>query len=136
LSVIASNFFTNSDEVLDVTKFVAFMAILAGIVHVIGAINLHAPTSSPNQNRVESTDRRSRSRSDDREDAITADERTSLLRTSPQHVPQQQRVSDLLKDPYFLLLGFLVLVTLGSVSNGLPISTAQLTTAAVRDGDI
>ena len=116
LSIIASNFFTDDAGVLDVTNFVAFMAILAGVVHVIGAINLHAPVASHTQRRVEPSDRRSHSRSDDREVAATADERTSLLRGNSPQVTQQQRVLDLLKDPYFILLGFIVLVTLGSVS--------------------
>ncbi len=43
LSVLASSFFTDPVSGLDVTRYVAFIGILAGVVHVIGAINLRTP---------------------------------------------------------------------------------------------
>ena len=112
---------------LDVTHFVAFMAILAGIVHIIGAINLHTPQActAPAQEAVRSE---GHNRSEDRERSPTVNERTALLRPNNTRLEEQQTVRDLLGDPYFLLLGVLVLVALGSVrAQSLYILTAVLT---------
>ena len=134
LSILASTWFTDDTGTLDVTNFVAFMAVLAGVVHIIGAINLRTP--KPNAVLLQSEVRRERlSSSGDRENASALDERTSLLRPSSLR-PEQQSVLGLLKDPYFLLLGSLVLVTLGSVSMQLSRVHCNSILLPVRDGHI
>lgn len=120
LSLIATRFFTSEDSGLDITRFVSFMAILAGIVHVIGALNLRTPPITPiGQIEVEETQ-------EDEEATAgqSADERTPLIVSKARPnveisvipVEQDQTVFDLLKDPYFWLLALTTLVCLGSVS--------------------
>lgn len=120
LSVIASNYFTSEDGTLEVTRFVTFMAILTGVVHVLGAINLRTPQIA----QVEALD--SSDIQDDEESVFEqpADERSPLIapnkksnvQVSVVPVESKQTVMDLLKDPYFWILAFLVMVCLGTVS--------------------
>lgn len=120
LSVIASNYFTSDDGTLEVTRFVTFMAILTGVVHVLGAINLRTPQIA----QVEALD--SSDIQDDEESVFEqpADERSPLIapnkksnvQVSVVPVESKQTVMDLLKDPYFWILAFLVMVCLGTVS--------------------
>lgn len=116
LSVLASTWFTNNAGDLEVTNFVAFMAILAGSVHIIGAINLRTPDTTKMLRSTNNISRRLRDSCEDHEGAHAADERTPLVQISSASSEQRQSVLDLLKDPYFLLLGSLVLVALGTVS--------------------
>ena len=120
LSLLASMFFTTEANGLDVTRFVSFMAILAGVVHIIGAINLRTPTEV-SVNRAEAEDSR---RDEENNPAGNSDERTPLIRNKSRPsvqvsitpVEHEQTVAELLKDPYFWMLGFCTLICLGSVS--------------------
>ena len=122
LSLLATTFFTSEDGELNVTGFMAFMAILAGVVHLIGAFNLRTPeiqtakpepTETPSELDVEN------------EVGGSSDERTPLIRSKSQSVAevtvitveQEQTVYDLLKDPSFWLLAVSTLICLGSVSS-------------------
>ncbi|TDL27362.1 MFS general substrate transporter [Rickenella mellea] len=115
LSVLATTFFTN-DEDLDVTRYVRFMAILAGTVHLVGAFNLRTPSLvQVHHVRID--------HSDEEASIIIADERTPLVAGKPPNedasvvvipVEDKQSVFDLLKDPYFWILAMIVLLSLGS----------------------
>ena len=144
LSVMASEFFTNEETGLDVTHFVAFMAALAGIVHIIGAINLRTPNISAIE-VIESDN------SQDDEESVPGrviDEREPLIRhPKPKNGPivqvavmpveHNQTVLDLLRDPHFWLLAVSILVCLGSVCLILcSMSKKCLTFRVVRNGNI
>lgn len=120
LSLIASNYFTSADGALEVTRFVTFMAILTGVVHVFGAINLRTPQIT----QVEALD--TSDIQDDEESVLEqpSNERSPLIAPNKKSnvqvtvvpVETKQTVMDLLKDPYFWILAFLVMVCLGTVS--------------------
>lgn len=119
LSLLASTYFTSDEYGFNVTGFVSFMAVLAGVVHIIGAMNLRTPAPTPTDSLVGEC-------RDDEESVAdqSPDERTPLIRSklgpgtevSVAPVEHNQTVLDLLKDPYFWLLGLTTLVCLGSVS--------------------
>ncbi|KAL5490294.1 hypothetical protein ACEPAI_5127 [Sanghuangporus weigelae] len=117
LSLLASTFFTSDAYGFNVTGFVSFMAVLAGVVHIIGAVNLRTPAAT-------STDSSVRESQEDEESVAEQDpdERTPLVRpksgpsaeVSVVLVEENQTVFDILKDPYFWLLGLTTLICLGS----------------------
>lgn len=119
LSLIASTFFSSEEEGLDVTRFTTFMAILAGIVHIIGALNLRTPALA----KVEIVSQ-DESSEDEENTPYPDSERTPLIAPKNRRnvqvtvipVEHDQTVLDLLKDPHFWLLALIVLVGLGSVS--------------------
>ncbi|KAI0273667.1 MFS general substrate transporter [Gloeopeniophorella convolvens] len=114
LSLVASKYFMNSSGGLNVTQFVLFLAVSSGIVHLVGAINLRVPEPQPETmlivERVPLSDEES-----------SIDERQPLLPNKAAQVGVQvipvdegNSVLELFKDPYFWLLGLVVLFTLGS----------------------
>ncbi|KAJ7470654.1 MFS general substrate transporter [Mycena latifolia] len=95
LSFVASSFFTNGvDKPIDLVKFLVFLAILSGVVHIIGAMNLRVP-NNPLPIVVPSE----------------ADETTALLQDT--RSTESGSALDLLRDPYFWVLFVLLSVTLG-----------------------
>ncbi|KAJ6547450.1 major facilitator superfamily domain-containing protein [Mycena capillaripes] len=100
LSFVASSFFTDgSDASLDLVRFLAFLAILTGVVHIIGASNLHVsnyhlPAMVPPRNDEE------------------ADETTALLRPEGRNNANGSLL-DLVRDPYFWAFFVLLALTLG-----------------------
>ncbi|KAI0065494.1 MFS general substrate transporter [Artomyces pyxidatus] len=119
LSLIASQFFTDAVHGLNATKFLTFLAVSAGCVHLIGAFTLRfLPSEQP---IVTSTREDSSSISDDDlERAADIDEQQPLLGNKAQvdvsviSVDDEGTVLDLLKDPQFWLLFLIVTVVLGS----------------------
>ena len=113
LSFFASIWFSDPRRGLDVAGFTAFLAILTGVVHVIGAINMTVEPMSV-QDVVSP-----RSLEDRHEGPEAHSESTPLL---PKKPPFQtyDRVWDVIRDWHFWVLGLVVLLTLGSVSNTLP----------------
>lgn len=97
LSSIASTWFTDGDDAsFNLARFLSFLAILSGVVHAIGALNLHVPAPIT----LASLDEE-------------ADETTTLL---PERSTGPSRNSlDLVRDPYFWVLFMLLVVTLGPV---------------------
>lgn len=120
LSLLATSFFQNGEE-LDVTGFVAFMAVLGGVVHLIGAFTLR----TPDIRTANSSDDESNSSEADVEYVASgsANERTPLLRGKTQPdtkvtivpVDQDQTAGELIRDPAFWLLAVSTLICLGSV---------------------
>ncbi|KAJ7109263.1 major facilitator superfamily domain-containing protein [Mycena epipterygia] len=98
LSFVASSFFNDgADGTLNVVSFLAFLAILSGVVHIIGAVNLrvpnaHLPVVLPARDEE-------------------ADETTALLLDSENSA--RGSLLDLLRDPYFWILFMLLVMTLG-----------------------
>jgi hypothetical protein len=116
LSLLASTYFTDPTTGLDVTRFLMFLAIASGIVHVIGAFTLRIPTS---QCGVAS---QPDSVVSGRDEESSIDERQPLL---PQKAPRsggqavradEGSVLHLFRDPYFWSLAFIILIITGSVS--------------------
>jgi len=112
LSVLASSFFTDPETGLNVTRFLKFHAIVAGFIHLIGAVTLKLPAVS------EPT---ALSAVGDPEQATEPDERSALLPRKPPGdvdvlVPADQHSStmDLLRDRNFWTLFLVSLVVLGS----------------------
>ncbi|KAH8117341.1 MFS general substrate transporter [Phellopilus nigrolimitatus] len=120
LSVIASTFFTSEESGLNVTQFVAFMAILAGVVHIIGAINLRTPSLTVGG--AKSSEWQS---SDERTPLIAPKGQTGTQATVIP-VEHDQTVFDLLKDPAILVcLGSceMVIGNIGTIVLSLPSSS-------------
>ncbi|KAI5122073.1 hypothetical protein M0805_006056 [Coniferiporia weirii] len=119
LSVLASTFFTSEATGLNVTQYAAFLAVLTGVVNAIGAFNLRTPPFASVEiiDQDESQGRHGISRQDSDED-----ERTPLVRRPMKSTVQvtvvpvdsSQTALDLFKDPYFWLLGSIMLICLGS----------------------
>ncbi|KAF8478643.1 major facilitator superfamily domain-containing protein [Russula ochroleuca] len=114
LSLLASTYFTDPTTGLDVTRFLMFLAIASGIVHVIGAFTLRIPTS---QCGVAS---QPDSVVSGRDEESSIDERQPLL---PQKAPRsggqavradEGSVLHLFRDPYFWSLAFIILIITGS----------------------
>ncbi|KAJ7219167.1 MFS general substrate transporter [Mycena pura] len=98
LSFIASNFFAGrNDASLNVVGFLAFLAILTGVVHILGALNLCTPKDHP-PIALSSQDEE-------------ASETTPLLSESRSSDPHS--FLDLLREPSFWVLFLLLTVTLG-----------------------
>jgi hypothetical protein len=115
LSVLASNLFSDPETGLNVTRFLKFHAIIAGCIHLIGAINLRLPPVSNLETTLPSADP---------EQYAQPDERSALLPRKKyddvdvQVVPVEECNSalDLLRDRNFWILFVVTLITLGSVS--------------------
>lgn len=104
LSFVASSFFTDSvDKSLDIIQFLNFLAVLAGIIHLIGALNLRVPDAqnpTTEHPRIEE-----------------ADETTALLRPDNRRCNNANGSSlDLVRDPYFCIFFLFLAVVLGPVS--------------------
>ncbi|KAH9001232.1 major facilitator superfamily domain-containing protein [Lactarius akahatsu] len=114
LSLLASTFFTDPPTGLDVPRFLKFLALASGIVHLIGAFNMRlckpqcitpsTPASAPTSDEERSID-----------------EREPLLPNKPhrsesQIIPigESRPVIELFKDSHFWLLALVALIILGS----------------------
>lgn len=128
LSLIASTFFTNAHSGLDVTNFLTFLAVITGLVYVLGAFILRAlppNTSDPlptlSEPIVPSTS------NEDPEPSDSANERAPLLphkTTDDPAEPHSKKLHAqggsalaLVKDPHFWLLAVFSLLILGAVSH-------------------
>ena len=121
LSLIASRFFTDPIAGLNVTQFLTFHAVAAGLVHLLGAFNLHTPSVST---RLSSMSEESSSSADsDLEESLEPTERTPFLPGKQKNVDvqvipvdEEASIADLLRDTQFWLLAVIIMFTLGSVS--------------------
>ena len=107
LSLAASHFFTDSERGLDVTHFLNFVALLAGSVHLLGALTLSIP--SPPSVVFATAE-------SDAEQYIS--EQTPLLGDADEAKPVstvQRPVVELLRDPCFWILLPVIGTTLGLV---------------------
>ncbi|KAI9466248.1 MFS general substrate transporter [Lactarius psammicola] len=114
LSLLASTFFTDPSTGLDVPRFLNFLALASGIVHLIGAFNMRLCKPqyiAPSTPASVSTSDEERS----------IDEREPLLSNKPHRSDSQvisigegRSVIELLKDSHFWLLAFVALIILGS----------------------
>jgi hypothetical protein len=109
LSLFASSFFTDSQQNLDVAGFTTFLAILTGVVHVIGAINLNVEPQPELVLPVAPT------ATEPPLDPVADSETTPLLNHKTT-VINYDRAWDLMCDYHFWVLAIIVLLTLGSVS--------------------
>ncbi|KAJ4488067.1 major facilitator superfamily domain-containing protein [Lentinula aciculospora] len=108
LSYVAGKFFTdNSTGSLDVTHFLQFLAISAGVVHLVGACALTVPSTNTNTSPPSSTP----------ESGGTLSERSRLLdrEDSPDSTcdPRDNSALQLLWDFHFWLLGLYMVIILG-----------------------
>jgi hypothetical protein len=119
LSLLASTFFTDPSTGLDVPRFLNFLAITSGIIHLLGAFNMRScklQSISPSTPAPATTSDEERS----------IDEREPLL-PNKSHRPDSpiipvgegRSVIELLKDSHFWLLALVALIILGSVSRRL-----------------
>jgi len=114
LCLLASTFFTDPSTGLDAPRFLNFLALTSGVIHLLGAFNMRlckAQHMSPLTPASASASEEERS----------IDEREPLLPNKPissdsQVIPigEGRSVIELLKDSHFLLLAFVALITLGS----------------------
>ncbi|KAH7889317.1 MFS general substrate transporter [Phlebopus sp. FC_14] len=114
LSILASTYYSNPDTGLDVTRFLRFLAILCGCVHVIGAFTMRPIEELPEPIPT------------DAEEQAEVSERTSLLPNKTNATPDSQGAPvadaeiktqsalDVLKDRHFWALAFVVFIILGS----------------------
>ncbi len=119
LSLLASTFFTDPSKGLDVPRFLNFLALTSGIVHLIGAFNMR---SCKPQYIAPSTPASASTSDEER----SIDEREPLLPNKPHRSDSQiipigegRSVIELLKDSHFWLLALGALIVLGSVSRRL-----------------
>ncbi|KAJ6455693.1 MFS general substrate transporter [Mycena sanguinolenta] len=98
LSSVASTFFTAGvDKSLDIVRFLNFLAILTGTVHIIGALNLRVPANNTAA-IVHSEDE-------------AANETTPLLRADGPSA--NGSTLDLVRDPYFWIFFVVLAIILG-----------------------
>ncbi|KAG1754510.1 MFS general substrate transporter [Suillus lakei] len=116
ISILASKFFSHPDEGLDITRFLQFLALFCGAVHLFGAFTLHIiplPEDPPSVVL------------EDPEGPVHVDEQTALLHGKRNHTAEVETgivvtpvkdssVVELAKDHYFWALAFVLFVILGS----------------------
>jgi hypothetical protein len=119
ISILASRFFSHPDEGLDVIRFLRFLAVTCGAVHLFGGFTLHI---------IHPPEQLSTVVLEDFEWSARADERTALLQGTrnnatevevgivPVSVAKDDSIFALFKDHTFWVLAFIMFVTLGSVS--------------------
>ncbi|KAG2157356.1 MFS general substrate transporter [Suillus clintonianus] len=142
ISILASRFFSHPDEGLDVTRFLRFLALFCGAVHLFGAFTLHIiplPEDPPSAVL------------EDPEGSVHVDEQTALLQGKRNGAAEVETrivaaspvkggsAVDLAKDHYFWALAFVLFVILGSsemvISNigTIVLSLASQTSSAIMD---
>lgn len=122
LSWLVTHFFTPPEDVLDVTRFFTFMAVLTGVVNLFGAVVLPGPAAAelPVVPVIDETAMEA-----DVEDDVEAHEETSLLASSIQSLtgldalfaetPEHLTALELLKNPYFWLFSTSIALVVGAV---------------------
>jgi hypothetical protein len=111
LSFLASSFFTNTDG-LDVTRFLKFMALFSGAIHLIGAIFLETfPAEQESLSPLLSDFEQSGI--DERAPLLPREARPESVRV----INADGSVLDLFRDISFWVLAAVVFVVLGSVGN-------------------
>lgn len=117
ISILASRFFSHPDEGLDVTRFLQFLALFCGAVHLFGAFTLHIIPLPEDPTSVVS---------EDPEGSVHIDEQTALLHGKRGRIAEVETgvvvasptkgssVVDLVRDRYFWALAFVLFVILGS----------------------
>ncbi|KAH9079449.1 MFS general substrate transporter [Lactarius deliciosus] len=114
LSLLASTFFTDLSTGLDVPRFLKFLALASGIVHLIGAFNMRlckpqcitpsTPASAPTSDEERSID--------EREPLLPNKPHRSESQVIP--IGESRPVTELFKDSHFWLLALVALIILGS----------------------
>ncbi len=124
LSILATRFFTNEENGLDVSRYTLFLAVLAGSVYFVSGFFLPAP-ASPLVVTCESEGNGSNaSFSDEEAFDSEVDERAPLVspkpaadvRVSVHPVDASHSSLDLMKDPYFWIIFVVVMLLIGTVS--------------------
>lgn len=123
LCALASRFFTHPETGLDVAHFIAFLALLSGLVNLFGAICMQGPEKqhlspailSENSSCSEAT---LLSHDPEQEPLLNSptkqvSEVGVCIVTVPE--PQHGTVGDLLRDPCFWLLSIVCLIVIGAV---------------------
>ncbi|KAJ8593008.1 MFS general substrate transporter [Rhizopogon salebrosus TDB-379] len=117
ISILASRFFSHPDEGLDVIRFLRFLAVTCGAVHLFGGFTLHI---------IHPPEQLSTVALEDFEWSARADERTALLQGTrnnatevevgivPVSVAKDDSIFALFKDHTFWVLAFIMFVMLGS----------------------
>lgn len=106
LSSIASNFFSDATTgSLDVTRFLQFLAVATGVVHLAGAYALTVPSTT-------TTLPSPTSEPDDERSRLLDNEHPAECATDP----RDGSAVDLLRDPNFWLLALYMIMVLGSVN--------------------
>ena len=116
LSLLASTFFTDPSTGLDVPRFLNFLAITSGAIHLFGAFNMRlckTQCTAPSTPASASTGDEERS-IDEREPLLPNKNHRSDSHIIP--VGEGRSVIELLKDSHFWLLALVALIILGSVS--------------------
>jgi hypothetical protein len=107
LSLAASRFFTSHESGLDVTQFLNFVALLAGSIHLFGALTLKIPKHTSDPPFLPGSDTEQ-----------YTNERTPLVGQSDEHKPTphvQRPVVEFLRDSCFWTLLPVIGITLGLV---------------------
>jgi len=114
LSFFATNVFTDPQSGLDLSRYLSFLALAGGIVHLFGACVITAPDSGAVPETV------------DEESEASIDETTSLLSGPRKHdvevhviavqEPDEVPLVGLVRDPYFWVLFIFMSLTIGCVS--------------------
>jgi hypothetical protein len=126
LSLLASRYFSSPDGEIDITRFLQFLAILCGCVHLVGGFTMHiipsAPKEESNSAIIASDPEVPNERTvllpnktngnDDERDQVQVD----VVSVSDDSPESKESVLDLLSDRNFWALVFIVFVVLGSVS--------------------
>ena len=126
ISLVANRFFTHPESGLDVTHFLGFLAVAAGIMHLFSAACMqgpepkhahsrlgHAPEGeedycNPSENVDTASDGEAQPLLDNNKPMVTAG-------MVPIPEPQHGSVGDLLKDPYFWILFSVLVILIGGV---------------------
>ena len=123
MSLLASKFFTDPVNGLNVTTFLTFLAGLTGFVHLVGACLLRTPPEDLDATDALHTERLTIAQ-DDIEHSADADEQSPLIpgkapQASVEVIPvhEDRAVTHLLKDPFFWTLALIILIIPGTVSN-------------------
>lgn len=133
LTFLASTFFTDLSTGLDIPRFLNFLALTSGTIHLLGAFNmrLYKPQHmAPSTPASASTSDEERS-VDEREPLLTNKPYRSDSQITP--VGEGRSVIELFKDSHFWLLALVALIILGSVSRRLPDISSIIEHLAVRN---
>ena len=142
LTFLADNFFTfvgsNGDSVLNVTRYLTCLSVVAGLAHLFGALTLppRPSTVTPIPSATEEAQRDEPSVSDEvspllRRRSLSSSSSSSLAKPPSVQVevtevlevppPQHGSTLDLLRDPCFWTLLFIGAIYIGCVSVNLPL---------------
>jgi hypothetical protein len=120
LSLLASRYFTSPYTGLNVARFLSFLALASGVIHLVGAFNLYFPTSQHQVASVLEGAPDSLATSFDEECSVDESQPLLINEVSRSNVQatldEGGTILQLFRDPHFWLLALFTLITLGSVS--------------------